>query len=112
MLLTGKSRVRMDASFRCRIDLVVEFPAPGPEERRALWEFHLGDDHGLQPGEMNLLAVHADVCCGHIRNTVLTAAVCALEAGRRVPSKDVIEGLRLEYAKMGRQMPAGLLAAS
>ncbi len=112
VLLTGNSRARMDASFSRRIDLVVEFPAPGPEERRALWKSHLGEDHDLQPGEVNLLAVHADVCGGHIRNAVLAAAVRALETGRRVQCKDVIEGLRLEYAKMGRQMPAGLLAAS
>jgi hypothetical protein len=109
VLLTSNSRARMDASFSRRIDLVVEFPAPGPEERRALWRSHLGDDHDLQPAELNLLAAHADVCGGHIRNAVLAAAVRALEQGRRLKWPDVLEGLRLEYAKLGRQMPAGLL---
>lgn len=111
VLLTSNSRARMDASFSRRIDLVVEFPAPGPEERRALWKSHLGNEHDLQPGEVNLLAAHGDLCGGHIRNVVLAAAVRALEAGRRVRWEDVIEGLRLEYAKLGRQMPAGLLGA-
>ncbi|SHE81839.1 ATPase family associated with various cellular activities (AAA) [Desulfacinum infernum DSM 9756] len=111
VLLTSNSRARMDASFSRRIDLVVEFPAPGPEERRALWKSHLGDAHDLQPGDVNLLAAHADLCGGHIRNAVLAAAVRALEQGRRVQWRDVLEGLRLEYAKLGRQIPAELLGA-
>lgn len=111
ILLTSNSRTRFDSSFSRRIDVVVDFPAPGPEERRALWKTHLGEKHALHPAQMNLLAAHADVCGGHIRNAVLTAAVLALEAARPVSWEDVMEGLKLEYTKLSRQIPAVLLEA-
>ncbi len=112
LLLTSNSRMRFDSAFSRRIDLVVDFPAPGPEERRMLWKTHLGEKHDLQPAQINLLAAHADVCGGHIRNAVLAAAVSALEAGRAVEWRDVLEGLKLEYTKLGRQMPSVLQEAS
>jgi hypothetical protein len=111
VLLTSNSRTRFDASFSRRIDIVVDFPAPGPEERRALWKTHLGEKHALVPAQINLLAAHADVCGGHIRNAVLAAAVLALDAARPVTWEDVMAGLKLEYTKLGRQMPAALLEA-
>src|SRR5262249_57421353 len=37
-LLTSNSRGRFDTAFSRRLDLVIEFPLPGPEERRALWQ--------------------------------------------------------------------------
>src|SRR5207302_11471594 len=36
-LLTSNSRSRFDAAFSRRLDLIIEFPMPGPEERRAAW---------------------------------------------------------------------------
>src|SRR5204862_78049 len=36
VLLTSNSRARFDPAFARRLDLVVEFPSPGPEEPRAL----------------------------------------------------------------------------
>ena len=36
-ILTSNSRARFDSAFTRRLDAVIEFPPPGPEERRALW---------------------------------------------------------------------------
>src|SRR4051812_29590571 len=47
VLLTSNSRARFDPAFARRLDLVLEFPSPGPEERRALWLGHLGERHVL-----------------------------------------------------------------
>src|SRR5262249_17579420 len=74
-LLTSNSRSRFDPAFSRRLDMIIDFPLPSPEERRALWEAHLGEGHGLTPAELNRLAVTADLVGGHIRNAVLTAAV-------------------------------------
>jgi hypothetical protein len=104
-LLTSNSRTRFDAAFSRRLDAIVEFPLPGPEERRALWEGHLGTGHSLQPRDLNRLAATADVGGGHIRNAVLAAAVVARDAGRPIEFGDVALGLAIEYRKLGKQLP-------
>jgi hypothetical protein len=110
-LLTSNSRSRFDAAFARRLDLVIDFPPPGPEERRRLWASHLGEGHGLSQRQLNQLAVAADLCGGDIRNAVLTAAVHAREAGRPVEHADVLRGLAVEYRKLGRQLPLELQPA-
>ncbi|HEU4387906.1 MAG TPA: ATP-binding protein [Blastocatellia bacterium] len=107
-LLTSNSKTRFDSAFSRRIDAIVEFPPPGPEERRLLWQSHLGESHRLTMREMNQLAATADLCGGHIRNIVLTAAVAAQEQDRAIEYADVIEGLGGEYRKLGRQVPSEL----
>ena len=107
-ILTSNSRSRFDEAFTRRLDMIVDFPFPGPEERRALWQSHLGTNHSLDQRSLNQLAAAADLSGGHIRNVVLTAAVLAHEEGRRINYEDVIAGLVSEYRKLGRQMPVDL----
>ena len=107
-LLTSNSRTRFDAAFSRRLDAIIEFPLPGPEERRALWEAHLGTGHSLQPRDLNRLAATADLGGGHIRNAVLAAAVVAHDAGRPIAFDDVAIGLAIEYRKLGKQLPLRL----
>ncbi len=104
-LLTSNSRTRFDAAFTRRLDMIIEFPLPGPEERRALWGAHLGTTHQFSPKELNQLATVADIGGGHIRNAVLTAAVLAQEKRQLIDFADVIHGLNGEYKKLGRQLP-------
>ncbi len=105
VLLTSNSRSRFDGAFSRRLDMIVEFPAPGPEERRDLWLAHLGMQHRLTAQELNRLAATVDLAGGHIRNVVLTAAVVAQQAGRSIGFADIVVGLAAEYRKLGRQVP-------
>jgi hypothetical protein len=107
-LLTSNSRARFDTAFTRRLDIVIEFPLPGPEQRRDLWLSHLGQEHGLTSQEINRLAVAANVSGGSIRNSVLTAAVLAGKAGRRIAYADILNGVQAEYTKLGRPAPAEL----
>lgn len=109
-LLTSNSRARFDTAFSRRLDVVIEFPLPGPEERRALWRSHLGATHTLQARDLNQLAARVDFAGGHIRNVVLMAAVVARAAGRPIAYDDVVQGISSEYRKLGRQMPLELQA--
>jgi hypothetical protein len=104
-LLTSNSRVRFDSAFSRRLDMIIDFPFPGPEERRSIWQSHLGAGHRLTQRDLNQLAATADLCGGHIRNAVLTAAVVAHEANRPIEFADVIRGLSVEFRKLGRQLP-------
>lgn len=108
VLLTSNSRDRFDSAFTRRLDKIVDFPLPNPQERRALWQTHLGSQHQLDIKHVNQLAVASDLAGGHIRNAVLTAAVEANAAERPITFADVVVGLAGEYRKLGRQFPAEL----
>jgi len=109
-LLTSNSRARFDPAFCRRLDMIIEFPMPGPEERRLLWLSHLGAHHSLAPRELNQISAAADLAGGHIRNAVLTAAVLAQAAHRLIQFDDVLVGLTDEYRKLGQQLPSALAA--
>jgi hypothetical protein len=107
-ILTSNSRARFDSAFARRLDAIVDFPVPGPDERRALWLSHLGNHHTLTPREINQLAATADLCGGNIRNAVLAAAIPARAESRAIGLSDIAGGLASEYRKLGRQMPVEL----
>nr|WP_145547127.1 ATP-binding protein [Variovorax boronicumulans] len=109
VLLTSNSRARFDSAFTRRLDAILEFPAPGPEERRAQWRAHLGDAHALAPAALNRLAAGCELAGGHIRNVVLAAR--AVAGGGAIDAPALAAALGAEYRKLGKSMPAVLLAA-
>jgi hypothetical protein len=109
-ILTSNSRARFDAAFSRRLDVIVEFPAPGPAERRALWQAHLGHDHALSAQEINLVAGQCDFAGGHIRNVVLAAAVAARASGQEIDLAQLLTALQGEYRKAGRSVPPALVS--
>jgi hypothetical protein len=108
VLLTSNGQTRFDPAFARRLDFTIEFPLPGPIERRSLWQSHLGPHARLDPAELNQLAALLDVSGGHIRNAVLAAAVQARHRDRAITYEDVVEGAAMELAKLGRQLPVEL----
>ncbi len=110
-LLTSNSKSRFDSAFMRRLDLIIEFPLPGPEERRALWLSHLGTHHALSNVQINQLAAVVDVGGGHIRSVVLAAALRAQAHAGVIEFADLTGAIADEFRKLGRQMPAGLHAA-
>lgn len=107
-ILTSNSRGRFDTAFSRRLDLIIEFPAPGPAERRALWQAHLGEKHALSMQELNLIAGQCDFAGGQIRNVVLSAAVAARGNGQVIDFGKLVQALQAEYRKAGRPVPAAL----
>jgi len=107
-LLTSNNRSRFDSAFTRRLDFIIDFPTPDAEQRRALWQVHLGEHHDIDTGQLNRLAVSLDLVGGHIRNAVLSAAVVAGAEGRRIGWNDVMRGVEAEMRKLGKQVPAGL----
>ncbi|MGG6297049.1 ATP-binding protein [Leptolyngbya sp. AN02str] len=107
-ILTSNSRNRFDAAFTRRLDAVIEFPLPNPQQRKALWKSHLGTPCPLRDKDLNQLATLTDLNGGDIRNVVLTAAVIAQSRDGKLRFSDVVQGLAAEYRKLGRQMPLTL----
>ncbi|ACE86306.1 ATP-binding protein [Cellvibrio japonicus] len=105
VILTTNSRERIDTAFTRRLDVIVEFPLPDFEERLHLWRSHLGE---RGPGDevYRNLASYCDLAGGQVRNVVLTAASFA--GGELIGCEHLLEGLRAEYRKQGRDMPRKL----
>ncbi|MQM31129.1 MAG: AAA family ATPase [Candidatus Accumulibacter phosphatis] len=108
VLLTSNSRARFDSAFTRRLDAILEFPTPGPEERRALWLAHLGETHGLDAAALNRLAAACDLAGGHIRNVVLAAAALARQGGTALDEGALLAAIAAEYRKLGKPLPAAL----
>ena len=107
VVLTSNSRARFDPAFTRRLDAILEFPAPGPEERRALWLAHLGGAHTLDSAALNRLAAACDLAGGHIRNAVLAAAADAQAKGLPLGEAQITAAVAAEYRKLGKPLPAG-----
>ncbi len=102
VILTSNNRERIDDAFTRRLDLIIDFPMPGFEERLKLWRSHLGD---RGPGDVvyRLLASYCDFAGGQLRNVVITAAA---EAGNSdITSRHIFTGVQAEYRKLGREIP-------
>jgi SpoVK/Ycf46/Vps4 family AAA+-type ATPase len=108
VLLTSNSQARFDTAFARRLDFVIAFPAPRPEERRALWKSHLGENGEISATDLNQLAALVDFSGGHIRNAVLAAAVRARRGNRQIARPDLVAGIESELRKLGRQLPVQL----
>jgi hypothetical protein len=109
VILTSNAKTRIDPAFWRRLDLVIDFPAPGYAERLLLWKSHLGDRAPAEP-VLEKLAGYCDLAGGGIRNAVLTAA--ALAPPEAPIGLDSLQpALQREYAKLRRSLPAGLALA-
>ena len=104
-VLTSNSRSRFDAAFTRRLDSIIDFPMPGPQERRALWLAHLGGHHALDDAQVNRVSAACDLAGGHIRNATLAAA--SMDTGP-VLYANLRAAIEAEYRKLGRHAPAGL----
>jgi hypothetical protein len=110
VVLTSNSRQRIDNAFLRRLDVVIEFGVPGPQERRRLWERHLGP--ALERGFIERMAGAIDLPGGSVAGAALSARSLALAEGRPLAAEDVLVALRSEYQKLGRSVPAELQADS
>lgn len=108
VVLTSNSRARFDSAFTRRLDKILEFPQPTPDERRSLWAGHLGEHHALSSSDLNRLAAACELAGGHIRNAVLDAAARARHQQRAIAFADVLHAVSAEYRKLGQQTPAAL----
>jgi SpoVK/Ycf46/Vps4 family AAA+-type ATPase len=110
-VLTSNGRARFDDAFSRRFDAILSFPLPGPEERRDLWLAHLGPEHGVGNGQLNLLSAVAELTGGQIRNAVLRAAVDAAQENKKIQYGHLLAGVASEFRKMSRQLPNELKQA-
>jgi DNA-binding SARP family transcriptional activator/ATP-dependent 26S proteasome regulatory subunit len=112
VILATNLRKNLDDAFVRRLHAVIEFPVPGVEERRRIWEQVWPEatprDQGL---DLDLLAQQIDLPGGNIRNIALAGAFLAAADGGVVTMAHVVRATRREYRKMGKILTTGEFGA-
>jgi AAA+ superfamily predicted ATPase len=97
----------IDPAFVRRFHVVVEFPIPGPAERRRIWERCLPPLAPLgRDLDLDRLAGDVEVSGGTIRNAALGAAFLAADGGHPITMETLVKALQREMHKIGRLITA------
>ncbi|MEC8525371.1 MAG: AAA family ATPase [Pseudomonadota bacterium] len=106
VLLTTNHRDRIDPAFNRRLEIIIDFPQPGFNERLTLWKNHMGQ---RSPTEdfLKALASHCELSGGQIRNAVLCAAANSSDDAV-LSERAIVRAVAREYQKLGRSLPAAL----
>ncbi len=100
-----------DEAFKRRLKFVVNFPFPGPEQRRAIWEKAFPREAPLDAGvDLDYLAERFELSGSNIKNIAVAAAFLAAGGGQRtITMPCVLRALHREYEKLGKLLSAAEL---
>jgi hypothetical protein len=105
LVITSNAAERIDGAFQRRLDIVIEFTAPEPPERLAIWDVHLPGNHGVPYAALAEIASRCVMTGGQIRNAVLHAGALAIDQGGRVTAAHLQAAVEREYRKAGAVCP-------
>ena len=105
LIVTTNAADRIDGAFQRRMDVVVDFRAPGAAERHAIWQMHLPARHSIDPELLAEVAGRCALTGGQIRNAALHASLLAIEDGGVVTSSKIESAVQREYRKTGAVCP-------
>ena len=106
VLLATNLRGHIDDAFVRRLDVIVEFDEPGPDERLRLWATHLPAGAPLAPDvDLAQLSGVYQLTGGLIHNAALTAAYRAAAGGHPIDQRTLLDAVAEEYRKAGRSFP-------
>jgi hypothetical protein len=105
VVVTTNAEQRLDEAFERRLDVVIDFPAPGPQERLSIWDIHLAPRHAVDDDFLREVAGRCAMAGGQIRNAVLHASLLALDDGGLIATAHVEAAVRREYRKLGAVCP-------
>ncbi|MFE2880836.1 ATP-binding protein [Streptomyces roseus] len=119
VVITTNAQDSIDDAFERRLDVVIDFAAPGPAERLAIWNLHLPREHGIAEPFLHDVAARCALTGGQIRNAVLHAAVLSVDpvpgtappGGHRLSTAVLEAAVRREYRKSGEVCPLRTVAA-
>jgi hypothetical protein len=105
LIVTTNAGDRIDGAFQRRMDVVISFSAPSPQERWAIWQLHLPDTHAVEFSLLEEVAGRCVLTGGQIKNAALHASLLALEDGGIVTSGMIEAAIQREYRKAGGVCP-------
>jgi ATP-dependent 26S proteasome regulatory subunit len=100
-ILATNFRNNIDKAFLRRVNGIVQFPAPGIEERLKLWSQSISSQTPPdQTVQLEDIARNFSLTGANIMNVVRYASIMTLKEGRRtIAQTDILEGIRREMAK-------------
>ncbi len=103
VILATNLAKNMDEAFVRRMHVTVEFPFPGAQDRRRIWQQIWPAEAARSPQlDLDFMAQHIEVSGGNIRNIALAAAFLAAAGGEVIEMKHLVRATRREYQKMGK----------
>ncbi|MCE9672834.1 AAA family ATPase [Myxococcus stipitatus] len=106
-ILTTNMKESLDVAFLRRLRFVVDFPFPGPAERRELWRRVFPPQTPTQDLDYAKLA-ELSVAGGNISIIALNAAFLAAEDGSPVRMSHIWRAAQTEFAKLEKPRPPPL----
>jgi hypothetical protein len=100
-ILATNMKAALDNAFLRRLRFIVNFPFPGPNERRSIWQKVFPPQTPTTGLDFHRLA-RLNLTGGSIRNIALNAAFLAARVGAPVTMPLVLDAARTEFKKLER----------
>jgi hypothetical protein len=100
-ILATNQKSALDPAFMRRLRFIVNFPFPGQNERRSIWQKAFPAETPVQDLDFDRLA-KLNLTGGHIALIALNAAFVAANQGSAVTMPVVLDAARTEYRKLER----------
>ncbi len=111
-VITTNAEGHIDDAFERRFDVVINFPAPAPAERWAIWGLHLPAVHAVDEDFLREAAARCSLTGGQVRSAVLHASLLALDDGGLITTQHLTAAVQREYRKNGGICPLRTQAAA
>ena len=105
VLVTTNLGDNIDQAFQRRMDVLVPFFPPQPEERLHIVQLHLPSGNQVDDAFLERVALRCALNGSQIRNAVLHSTLLALEERCPMQDRHLEEGVRSEYRKAGGLCP-------
>jgi hypothetical protein len=103
VILATNFKRNIDDAFIRRLDFVIDFPFPEPEDRKRIWRLLLPEEAPVEDDiDLDFLAVQFKLSGGAIRNCSLAAAFQAADEESSIGMRHLVRAVALEYGKQGR----------
>jgi len=103
VILATNFRQNIDDAFVRRLDFVIDFPFPEPDDRKLIWRLLLPDEAPLSHDvDLDFLASQFKLSGGAIRNCSLGAAFQAADEGTDITMRHLVRAVAQEFGKQGR----------
>ena len=94
-----------DEAFKRRMKMIVDFPFPDANQRYQIWKKVFPKELPLeQEVDLEYLSHQFEFSGSNIKNVALYASFLAASQKERVTMKHLIDGVKNEYAKIGKQL--------
>ena len=103
VILATNFRQNIDDAFVRRLDFVIDFPFPEPDDRKLIWRLLLPDEAPLADDvDLDFLSVQFKLSGGAIRNCSMSAAFQAADEGTSITMRHLVRAVAQEFGKQGR----------